>query len=104
MMVPSLSNKMPAMAMALPTVCDCDGALGPSGDARGPLLGARVDGEVLDGRRSARKGVGRIPRDLDLVEARAAGVVEHQPSRQSLAHSQDLLQDFGCLQCADDPD
>src|SRR6516165_4185220 len=104
MMVPSLSNKMPRMAMALPTVRDCNGALEPSGGARGPLSGARVEGQVLNGGRSARQRVGRVPGNLDLVEARAAGVIEHQPSRQSLADPQDLLQDFGCLQRADDPD
>src|SRR3974377_2377055 len=76
----------------------------PSARPHGALLGGRVDGEIPDGRRSARQRVGWVPGKLDLAAARAAGIVDEEPPRQSLADAQDLLQYFGRLQRADDAD
>src|SRR6516165_1839308 len=101
MMVPSLSNRMPRMAMAPP---GCAGAWHASGRTHAVLLRARVDGEITDGRRSARQRIVRVPRNLDLAEACAAGVVKYEPPRQSLADPQNLLQHLRCLQRADDAD
>ena len=50
--------------------------VGRSGGAHRAVLGSCVNGKVVDGRRRARKRIGRIPGHLDLGEAGSQRIVE----------------------------
>src|SRR5688572_14659690 len=97
MMVPSLSNRMPRIAIYPPPRLN-----GPSGRAHRAWLPARMDRKIADGRRRARQRVVGVPGHLDVGEAGGARIPEQQPAGQALADADNLLENLGRLQSADD--